>query len=58
MALVPVAEALERLLEGAAALPSESIALADAAGSLGQRHGFGLAGNRPLQKPLERVLHR
>ncbi len=32
MALVPVAEALERLLEGAAALPSESIALADAAG--------------------------
>jgi molybdopterin molybdotransferase len=32
MALVPVAEALERLLEGAAALPGESIALADAAG--------------------------
>ena len=32
MALVPVAAALERLLEGAAALPGESIALADAAG--------------------------
>ncbi|TRC99759.1 molybdopterin molybdotransferase MoeA [Mesorhizobium sp. WSM4303] len=32
MALVPVTEALERLLEGAAALPGESIALADAAG--------------------------
>ena len=31
MALVPVAEALERLLEGAAALPGESVALADAA---------------------------
>ncbi|MBA1140348.1 molybdopterin molybdotransferase MoeA [Mesorhizobium neociceri] len=32
MALVPVAEALERLLEGALALPGESVALADAAG--------------------------
>lgn len=32
MALVPVAEALQRLLDGAAALPGESIALADAAG--------------------------
>jgi len=32
MALVPVAEALERLLEGAAALPGESVPLADAAG--------------------------
>ncbi len=32
MALVPVAEALERLLEGAVALPGESVALADAAG--------------------------
>ncbi|MDX8477745.1 molybdopterin molybdotransferase MoeA [Mesorhizobium sp. VK24D] len=32
MALLPVAEALERLLEGAAALPSESVPLADAAG--------------------------
>ena len=31
MALVPVAEALERLLDGAAALPGESVALADAA---------------------------
>ena len=32
MALVPVAEALERLLDGAAALPGESLPLADAAG--------------------------
>ncbi|RWB56113.1 gephyrin-like molybdotransferase Glp [Mesorhizobium sp.] len=32
MALVPVAEALERLLDGAAALPGESVPLADAAG--------------------------
>ncbi|PBB87013.1 MULTISPECIES: gephyrin-like molybdotransferase Glp [unclassified Mesorhizobium] len=32
MALVPVAEALERLLEGAAPLPGESVPLADAAG--------------------------
>lgn len=32
MALVPVAEALERLLEGAVPLPGESVALADAAG--------------------------
>ncbi|MDX8529687.1 molybdopterin molybdotransferase MoeA [Mesorhizobium sp. VK25A] len=32
MALVPVAEALERLLDGAAPLPSESIPLAEAAG--------------------------
>ncbi len=32
MALVPVAEALERLLEGAVALHGESVALADAAG--------------------------
>ncbi len=32
MALVPVAEALERLLEGAVVLPGESVALADAAG--------------------------
>lgn len=32
MALVPVAEALERLLDGAAPLPGESIPLADAAG--------------------------
>ncbi|MEZ2330721.1 gephyrin-like molybdotransferase Glp [Mesorhizobium sp. RCC_202] len=32
MALVPVAEALERLLDGAAPLPGESVALADAAG--------------------------
>jgi molybdopterin molybdotransferase len=31
MALVPVAEALERLLDGAAALPGERVALADAA---------------------------
>ncbi|ESZ32132.1 gephyrin-like molybdotransferase Glp [Mesorhizobium sp. L2C067A000] len=32
MALVPVAEALQRLLDGAVALPGESVALADAAG--------------------------
>ncbi|RWE32564.1 MAG: molybdopterin molybdotransferase MoeA [Mesorhizobium sp.] len=32
MALVPVAEALERLLDGATALPGESVPLADAAG--------------------------
>ncbi|OHV88231.1 molybdopterin molybdotransferase MoeA [Mesorhizobium sp. ORS 3428] len=32
MALVPVAEALERLLQGAAALPGESVPLSDAAG--------------------------
>ncbi|MEW6631967.1 MAG: gephyrin-like molybdotransferase Glp [Pseudomonadota bacterium] len=32
MALVPVAEALLRLLDGATALPGESVALADAAG--------------------------
>ncbi|CDX24349.1 Molybdenum cofactor synthesis domain-containing protein [Mesorhizobium sp. SOD10] len=32
MALVPVAEALERLLDGAAPLPGESVPLADAAG--------------------------
>ncbi|CDX17978.1 Molybdenum cofactor biosynthesis protein A [Mesorhizobium sp. ORS 3324] len=32
MALLPVAEALERLLDGAAALPGESVPLADAAG--------------------------
>ncbi|RUU50341.1 molybdopterin molybdenumtransferase MoeA, partial [Mesorhizobium sp. M2C.T.Ca.TU.009.01.2.1] len=32
MALVPVAEALERLLDGAAPLPGERIPLADAAG--------------------------
>ncbi|TPI15215.1 molybdopterin molybdotransferase MoeA [Mesorhizobium sp. B4-1-3] len=32
MALVPVAEALERLLDGAAPLPGESMPLADAAG--------------------------
>lgn len=32
MALVPVAEALQRLLEGAVARPGESVALADAAG--------------------------
>ena len=32
MALVPVAEALQRLLDGAATLPGESVALADAAG--------------------------
>ncbi|MGX5847740.1 molybdopterin molybdotransferase MoeA [Mesorhizobium sp. PL10] len=32
MALVPVAEALQRLLDGAAALRGESVALADAAG--------------------------
>ena len=32
MPLVPVAEALERLLEGAAPVPGESVALADAAG--------------------------
>ncbi|MER8743795.1 molybdopterin molybdotransferase MoeA [Mesorhizobium sp. M1004] len=32
MALVPVAEALQRLLDGAVALPGERVALADAAG--------------------------
>lgn len=32
MVLVPVAEALQRLLDGAVALPGESVALADAAG--------------------------
>ncbi|PBC04793.1 gephyrin-like molybdotransferase Glp [Mesorhizobium sp. WSM3860] len=32
MALLPVAEALERLLDGATALPGESVPLADAAG--------------------------
>lgn len=32
MALVPVAEALERMLDGAAPLPGESVTLADAAG--------------------------
>ncbi|TIT17287.1 MAG: molybdopterin molybdenumtransferase MoeA, partial [Mesorhizobium sp.] len=32
MALVPVAEALERLLDGAAPRASESVALIDAAG--------------------------
>ncbi|RUT95141.1 molybdopterin molybdenumtransferase MoeA, partial [Mesorhizobium sp. USDA-HM6] len=32
MALLPVAEALERLLDGATALPGESVPLSDAAG--------------------------
>ena len=34
MPLVPVAEALERLLDGATPLPAESVALADAAGRI------------------------